>query len=118
MSEALRIEDLHVRFGTSGGTVKALNGLSLVQETGEIYCLVGESGAGKSTLALAILGLLPHSATVPQGRIFFEGVDLLNCSREYLRSLRGHAISMVFQDAQAALNPVEPIGPQLEEVKI
>ena len=116
MSEALRIEDLYVRFGTSSGRVKALNGVSLMLQTGEIYCLVGESGAGKSTLALAIMGLLPNSATVPQGRVLFEGVDLLTASNEHMRSLRGHAISMVFQDAQSALNPVEPVGPQLEEV--
>ena len=65
MSEALRVEDLHVRFGTPAGQVKALNGVNFVLDEGEIYCLVGESGAGKSTLALAIMGLLPVSATVP-----------------------------------------------------
>ena len=116
MAEALRVENLHVRFGTVGGQVKALNGVSFVQEEGQIYCIVGESGAGKSTLALAIMGLLPINASVPEGRVIFDGVDLLQASQEHLRSLRGNEISMVFQDAQSALNPVQLVGPQLEEV--
>ena len=116
MPEALRIEDLQVEFRSPAGTVRALNGVSLTQQEGEIYCLVGESGAGKSTLALAIMGLLPYNSSVLGGRIFFRGVDLMRAGPNYIRSLRGHEISMVFQDAQAALNPVEPIGSQLEEV--
>ena len=87
MGEALRVENLHVRFGTAAGQVSALNGVSFVQEEGQIYCLVGESGAGKSTLALAIMGLLPVSATVPEGRIIFDGIDFLKASKEQLRRL-------------------------------
>ena len=116
MAETLKIENLQVEFRTPAGRVKALNGISLSQQEGQIYCIVGESGAGKSTLALAIMGLLPYNASVPSGRIYFQGVDLMQAGPEYVRSLRGHQISMVFQDAQAALNPVEPIGSQLEEV--
>ena len=116
MPEALRIEDLTVEFRSPGGTVRALNRVSLAQNEGEVYCLVGESGAGKSTLALAIMGLLPHNSSILGGRIFFDGVDLMRSGQDYVRSLRGHQISMVFQDAQSALNPVEPIGSQLEEV--
>ena len=116
MAEALRVEDLHVRFGTPAGPVKALNGVNFVLEEGEIYCLVGESGAGKSTLALAIMGLLPVSATVPSGRVIFDGMDLLRISQEKLRTIRGNKVSMIFQDAQSALNPVQLVGPQLEEV--
>ena len=116
MAEALRVEDLHVRFGTPAGPVKALNGVNFVLEEGEIYCLVGESGAGKSTLALAIMGLLPVSATGPSGRVIFDGVDLLRIGQEQLRKIRGNQVSMIFQDAQSALNPVQLVGPQLEEV--
>ena len=116
MVEALRIENLSVRFRTPGGTVKALNGLEMVQEEEQIFCLVGESGAGKSTIALAIMGLLPGSAAVDQGSIIFDGVDLLKASPEHMRNVRGSQISMVFQDAQAALNPVQLIGHQLEEI--
>ena len=106
MAEILRVEDLHVHIETTGGPVKALNGVSFVQEEEQVYCLVGESGAGKSTLALAIMGLLPISATVPAGRILFQGVDLLRASASHLQSIRGKDLSLVFQDAQAALNPV------------
>lgn len=116
MAEALRVENLQVEFETAAGQVKALNGVSLVQEENQIFCVVGESGAGKSTLALAIMGLLPPSATVVAGRIVFDGVDLLRASPEYLRGIRGREISMVFQDAQSALNPVQTVGAQLEEV--
>ena len=116
MAEALKIENLHVRFGASTGEVKALNGVSFSQEEGQIFCLVGESGAGKSTVALAVMGLLPITASVPEGSIYFEGKDLLKASPDEMRHLRGNQISMVFQDAQAALNPVQLVGPQLEEV--
>jgi oligopeptide/dipeptide ABC transporter ATP-binding protein len=116
MSEALKIEDLSVEFRSPAGTVRALNNISLTHEEGEIYCVVGESGAGKSTLALAIMGLLPHNSSILGGRIYFQGVDLMRAGQDYIRSLRGHQVSMVFQDAQAALNPVEPVGSQLEEV--
>ena len=116
MVEILRVENLSVEFETTGGQVKALNGVSFSQEEGQVYCIVGESGAGKSTLALAIMGLLPHTATVPEGRVYFNGVNLMSAHHDYLRSIRGREISMVFQDAQTALNPVQTVGTQLEEV--
>jgi oligopeptide/dipeptide ABC transporter ATP-binding protein len=116
MAEILRVEDLHVHIDTNAGTVKALNGVNIVQQQEQVYCLVGESGAGKSTLALAIMGLLPDTATVPAGRIVFDGVDLLRAGQTHLRRIRGKDISLVFQDAQAALNPVQPVGQQLQEV--
>ena len=116
MNEVLRVEDLKVEFRTASGGVKALNGVSFSQEANQVYCVVGESGAGKSTLALAIMGLLPTNATVLQGKVIFNGVDLLQASHEHLRSIRGKDVSMVFQDAKAALNPVQTVGSQLEEV--
>ena len=112
----LRIENLHVEFQSRAGDVQALNGISLSQEEGQIYCVAGESGSGKSTLALTIMGLLPYAGHVLEGSVYYRGVDLLRSGPDYIRSLRGHEISMVFQDAQSALNPVEPIGSQLEEV--
>ena len=116
MAEVLKVENLHVHFNTAGGDVKALNGINFVQEEEEIFCLVGESGAGKSTLALAIMGLLPISAKVLAGRVIYDGVDLLRASSGHLRRIRGKEVSLVFQDAQAALNPVQTVGAQLEEV--
>ena len=116
MADALRIENLVVRFQTQIGQVDALNGVNLVMEEGQVYCLVGESGSGKSTLALSIMGVLPSNATIEKGAIYFDGVDLLRCGSEHLRNLRGKDIAMVFQDAQSALNPILLIGDQLEEV--
>lgn len=116
VAEALRIENLVVRFQTQGGHVNALNGVSLVQEEGQVYCLVGESGSGKTTLALAIMGLLPHNATIEEGAIYFDGVNLLGSGSEHMQNLRGKDIAMVFQDAQSALNPMQLVGDQLEEV--
>ena len=116
MAEALRIENLVVRFRTQMGQVDALNGVSLVLEEGQVYCLVGESGSGKSTLALSIMGLLPSNATIEKGAIYFDGVDLLRRGPDHMRNLRGKDIAMVFQDAQAALNPVQLVGDQLVEV--
>lgn len=116
MTEILKVENLWVEFETAAGQVKALNGVSFSQEEGQIYCVVGESGAGKSTLALAIMGLLPSSATVVEGNVSFNGVNLMRASPEYMRSIRGKDVTMVFQDAQTALNPVQTVGTQLEEV--
>ncbi len=116
MAPLLNIEDLTVSFGTSAGRVKALNNVSLSMEEGEVYCIVGESGAGKSTLALSVMGLLPQNTEVSDGRITYKNIDLLRAGPEQMRDLRGREISLVFQDAQSALNPIEAIGPQLEEV--
>ena len=116
MTEVLRVENLSVEFETTAGQVKALNGVSFTQEEGQVYCIVGESGAGKSTLALAIMGLLPNNATLVDGSVRFNGVDLMRANHDYMRSIRGKEITMVFQDAQTALNPVQTVGTQLEEV--
>lgn len=116
MAALLTIEDLTVSFGTSAGRVQALNNVSLTLEEGEVYCVVGESGSGKSTLALSVMGLLPQNADVADGRITYKDIDLLRAGPEQMRDLRGREISLVFQDAQSALNPIEAIGPQLEEV--
>ena len=116
MTRALKVENLYVRYGTQQGQVKALNGVNLTQKEGEIFCLVGESGAGKSTRALASMGLRPASVTIDGGSIFYNDVALLGANSEYLRRLRGKESSLIFQDAKSALNPLELIGDQLEEV--
>ena len=116
MALLLNIENLKVTFGTSAGQVKALNHVSLSLEEGEVYCVVGESGSDKSTLALSVMGLLPQNAEVSDGRITYKDIDLLRAGPEQMRYLRGKEIALVFQDAQSALNPIEAIGPQLEEV--
>ena len=116
MEPLLNVEDLTVRFATPAGLVKALNNVSITLEEGEVYCVVGESGSGKSTLALSVMGLLPPNAEISDGRITYKNIDLIRAGAEQMRSLRGNEIALVFQDAQSALNPVEAIGPQLEEV--
>ena len=115
MVEVLRIEDLYVRFRTKEGDVKAVNGVSFVLHEGSTLCLVGESGAGKSTTALAMLGLLPKSAKVSNGRVLFGDVDLLSADNRTLRHIRGRDISIVPQEPRAALNPILTIGAQVEE---
>jgi oligopeptide/dipeptide ABC transporter ATP-binding protein len=118
MPPLLEVQDLHVEFRVPNGAVHAINGVSFSQEEEEILCIVGESGAGKSALALTLMGLLPDNGAIKGGKILFDGVDLLSSSDEHLRELRGKAMSMVFQDAQSALNPVQTIGAQLTEVII
>jgi oligopeptide/dipeptide ABC transporter ATP-binding protein len=115
MTALLTIEDLTVSFGTSAGRVKALNNVNLTLDEGQILCVVGESGSGKSTLALTIMGLLPQNSEIADGRITYRDIDLLRVGSEQMRDLRGREISLVFQNAQSALNPIEAIGPQLEE---
>ncbi len=116
MAEVLEVEGLQVRYLTPEGEVKAVNSVSFSLQEGAVLCLVGESGAGKSTIALSLLGLLPDSATVVGGKAYFKGMDLLHLTSEELRDIRGKEISIVFQDPRAALNPVVPIGTQVEEI--
>ena len=112
----LEITNLYVQYETPAGDVKALNGVSFDLFEEQIFCLVGESGSGKSTLALAILGLLPDNAKVIAGGINFDEIDILASTDVELQSIRGREISIVFQDAQSALNPIHTIGSQVEEV--
>ena len=118
MSSVLQIEDLRIEFRVPNGVVHAVNGVSFSQEEEEVFCIVGESGAGKSALALAVMGLLPDNGEVTGGKILFDGIDLVTAPEEHVRELRGKAMSLVFQDAQSALNPVQTIGAQLTEVII
>ena len=112
----LNVTNLYVPYETIAGDVKALNVVSFDLSEEQIFCLVGESGSGKSTLALAMLGLLPDNATVIAGDINFDGIDLLASTDVELQKIRGREISIVFQDAQSALNPIQTIGSQVEEV--
>src|SRR5690606_10480173 len=110
------VEDLHVHFVTSRGTVRAVEGASFSVQRGEIVALVGESGCGKSVSALAIMQLLSKPAgRIVQGRILFEGEVLLKLSSGEVRAHRGRDISMIFQEPMTSLNPVLPIGLQLIE---
>jgi len=109
----LSIRDLCVDYITDTGPVRAIDGVSLDVMPGEILGIAGESGCGKSTLAKAILRILPPPAVISGGRIDFQGRDVLRMDESELRAMRWRRISMVFQSAMDALNPVTTIGEQI-----
>ncbi len=111
----LEVEDLHVQFNTSRGVVRAVEGISYKVKAGEVVALVGESGCGKSVSSLAIMRLLAHTGRVTQGRVLFEGRDLLKISADAMRAIRGRDIAMIFQDPMTSLNPVLTVGFQITE---
>lgn len=116
MNPLLHVKNLAVSFDTYAGEVKAVNHINFCVFPGEAVGIVGESGCGKSVTAHAIMRLI----TVPPGRygagnIFFNGADLLQKAEPEMERIRGNEISMVFQDAMTALNPVLPIGMQVAE---
>jgi ABC-type dipeptide/oligopeptide/nickel transport system ATPase component len=113
----LQIDNLKTFFRSRRGLAKAVDGVSLQVDEGEVVGIVGESGCGKSVLALSILKLLPMPpAFFEGGRILFMGQDLLASSHEALMGIRGNRISMIFQEPMTALNPVYTVGNQLKEV--
>ena len=118
MQSLLQIEDLHTYFSTKEGIVKAVNGVSLSLDEGSVLGLVGESGSGKTVTALSILRLVPWPGQIVRGEITFDGQNLVDIRLDRLRRIRGKEISLVFQDAGAALNPVVSIGQQVGEIML
>ncbi len=111
----LEVTGLEVAFDVGDEEVVAVAGLDLTVGRGEIVALVGESGSGKSVSALALVGLLPERARV-RGTAMFDGIDLLALDETRLNAIRGSRIAVVFQDPMNALDPVFPIGHQIDEV--
>jgi peptide/nickel transport system ATP-binding protein len=111
----LDVSDLSVRFDTDDGTVHAVDRVSFDLRPGEVLGVVGESGCGKSVTMMAILGLLPETATV-SGVASFDGLDLLAAPASKLRQIRGREISFVFQEPMTSLNPAFTVGRQVGEV--
>ena len=116
---ALDVSGLKVIYTGGQQTVHALNHVSFSLEEGETLCLVGETGAGKTTTALSIIRLLPESSgKVLEGRVLFDGHDLLALKESDMQAIRGGRISMIFQDPMTALNPVMPVGDQIIEALV
>ncbi len=112
----LGVQDLKTYFHTRHGTVRAIDGVSFTLEPGETLGIVGESGSGKSVTLYSLLGLIPQPpGKIESGTARFNGADLLNCSLQTLRGIRGKQISMVFQDPMTSLNPYLRISTQLIE---
>ena len=113
----LSVEDLHVRFRVRNQDVHAVNGLSYTLAEGETLAILGESGSGKSVAAQAVMGILDvPPARVERGSVRLRGEELLGLSERRRRAYRGDRISMIFQDALSALNPVFTVGDQLREM--
>jgi peptide/nickel transport system ATP-binding protein len=120
MNDVVEITDLSISFATDGGTVRAVDGVSLTVRKGEVLAIVGESGSGKSVTAKSILGLLPETATT-EGAVLLASRDgshtndIISLSPSQLREVRGTDVSMVFQEPSTALNPVFTVGWQIAE---
>jgi oligopeptide transport system ATP-binding protein len=113
----LEVENLHVEFRTRDGVARAVNGVSYHVRAGETLAVLGESGCGKSVTAQAIMGILDTPpAFITQGEVRFHGENILALPDEQRRALRGPALSMIFQDALSALNPVFSVGWQIGEM--
>ena len=114
----LEIENLKTNFNTYDGVVKALDGVNLKIEDGEIFGLVGETGSGKSVTCYSALKLLPKSGEIVDGRITLNGEDITHASEERLREIRGGEIGIIFQDPLSALNPVMTVNEQIGEILV
>ncbi|MBR0650188.1 ABC transporter ATP-binding protein [Roseomonas terrae] len=116
-SPLLEIEGLSGSFRSPNGALTpVLHDVSFAVPRGTVTAIVGETGSGKSLTALSILGIQPPTFQRSAGRILFDGRDLLTLKPEEMRGIRGRRISIVFQDARAALNPVFTVGRQLADV--
>ena len=111
----LEIEDLHVDFPSQGAMLRAVEGVSLSLDEGEVLGIVGESGSGKSVTMLALMGLVAYPGRVRATRMHFGGHDLLSLSDAERRKLIGKDVAMIFQDPTTSLNPCFTVGFQLTE---
>ncbi len=115
----LRVDTLRTHFHTRDGVVRAVDGVSFEVGAGETLAIVGESGCGKSVTSMSILRLLPTPpARYAEGKVEFEGRDLLALPEAEMRKIRGNAIAMIFQEPMTSLNPVLTIGRQIAEALV
>ncbi|WP_375554695.1 ABC transporter ATP-binding protein [Roseovarius mucosus] len=112
----LNIKNLTVKFATATGSFTAVDGIDVHVDRGEVLAIVGESGSGKSVSMLAVMGLLPDTATITADEMTYDGRDISNLSASERRHLIGREITMIFQEPVASLNPSFTVGFQIEEV--
>ncbi len=118
MAKKLEVRNLTISFRTNNGAVRAVRDISFDLNEGETLAIAGESGSGKSVTTRAVMGILAGNAMVEDGEIIYDGKDLLKIPEEEFHTLRGHKLSMVFQDPLSALNPIMRIGKQLTEAML
>jgi peptide/nickel transport system ATP-binding protein len=111
----LKVDDLTMHYTTRAGEVAAVDNVSFSLKKGEAMGLVGESGCGKTSIANSLLRLLPDNAVIKNGHIYLDGTDLVNLKEDEMRKIRWRRISMVFQAAMNALNPIYKVGDQIIE---
>ena len=111
----LEVKDLRTHFTIDRRTVPAVDGVSFSVRRGETLGIVGESGSGKSVTALSILRLVDSPGRIVAGQVLLEGTDLLTCSKQEMRRMRGGKISMIFQEPMSSLNPLFRISHQIAE---
>ncbi|BBO75399.1 putative peptide ABC transporter ATP-binding protein y4tR [Desulfosarcina widdelii] len=115
----LDVSGLKTYFYSSRGAARAVDGVSFHLRSGEVLGVVGESGSGKSVTALSIMQLIPDPpGKIVDGRVHFDGTNLLDLSRQQMRRIRGNRIAMIFQEPMTSLNPVFTIGNQISEMFI
>ena len=112
----LSVTDLRAYFHTRSGVYRAVDGVNFSVDRGETLGIVGESGSGKSVTCYSIMGLIPKPpGRIESGSAVFDGVDLLSCSAQQARSIRGKRVAMIFQDPMTSLNPYLRVSEQLIE---
>jgi oligopeptide/dipeptide ABC transporter ATP-binding protein len=115
MPALLTVSDLAVSFNTEDGVVRAVDGVRIELQPGEVLAVVGESGSGKSVTALTLMGLTRSPNASISGTALFEGTELIGARDSELRAIRGNRMSMIFQDPASSLNPVHRVGDQIAE---
>lgn len=116
MPRLLTVNELRTSFFTSDGEVQAVRGISFHVDSGETIGIVGESGSGKSVSSLSILRLLPDAGSIVGGEIDLAGKNLVEADSRTMRKIRGGEAAMIFQDPMSSLNPLIPVGKQVEEM--
>jgi len=111
----LEVRNLSVDFRTAGGQFRAVDSVDFSVDSGEVLAIVGESGSGKSVSMLALMGLLPWTATITADALMFDGVDLSTADAKVRRSIIGRDIAMIFQEPMSSLNPCFTVGFQIRE---